>query len=453
MNASRIEASNPSEIALRGDFKYLRTLYYRVEDTTFFMYYKDQNKYSFNPLIGAIEIHEKLKSLRLILSRKKNKLLQSIQRSLKNHQKVFLGVSFFTTQIWEMRDLIKKIREKFKDRVFIIGGGPHPSGDPKGTLRLGVDVVVVGEGEETLCMLLENVIEDRDLGSVKGIAYMRDDDIIFTGKRKPIDLDDYPPFPIKNKNIGPIEITRGCPYLCYFCQTPHISGTKPRHRSLESILKYVRYLKQDGLTDIRFITPNAFSYGSKDGKEINPDKIEKLLVSVKREIGPRGKIYFGSFPSEVRPEHVNERTLGLVLDHASNDNLIIGAQSGSPRMLKACHRGHSVQDVKDAVGLIIQKGLKVNVDFIFGLPGEKEEDIELSIQMMKEIAKKGAIIHTHYFMPLPNTPFEKREVKDHVKQIQTILGRLARKGSAYGSWQKQKRQALKISRYLREGEF
>ncbi|GAH14902.1 unnamed protein product, partial [marine sediment metagenome] len=136
-----------------------------------------------------------------------------------------------------------------------------------------------------------------------------------------IDLDKYPPLPSKHVKYGAIEITRGCPYACYFCQTPYILGTIPRHRSIESICDAVRIMKGYKKTDIRFISPNAFSYGSRDGKTLNLPVLEQLLINIREIIEPEGRIYFGTFPSEVRPEHVTEETLGLVLKYAANDNL------------------------------------------------------------------------------------------------------------------------------------
>jgi len=74
------------------------------------------------------------------------------------------------------------------------------------------------------------LIKKRDtndnLRDSKGIAYLNELNEYFNAvKRKSIDLDKYPPFPLKNRRFGAIEITRGCPYIYYFCQTPYISGT------------------------------------------------------------------------------------------------------------------------------------------------------------------------------------------------------------------------------------
>ncbi|MHA1479624.1 MAG: TIGR04013 family B12-binding domain/radical SAM domain-containing protein, partial [Promethearchaeota archaeon] len=360
------------------------------EKFAFVIFYQKKNIYSFNALIGAIETVEELEDIKLYFSRGSENLDNELERICENHQKVVLGISFFTTQLWEIKDLLKLLRAKYKERVLFIAGGPHPTGDPDGTLKMGFDIVVVGEGEETLIEILCNVKNNKKLDAIRGIAYFNKDKILITTKkRKWIDLDKYPPLPTKNVKFGAIEITRGCPFACYFCQTPYILGTRPRHRSIKSICSAVSFMKTYGKTDIRFITPNAFSYGSPDGKSLKLPLLENLLIEITNIIKPKGKIFLGSFPSEVRPEHVTKETLGLILKYAANDNIVLGAQSGSQKVLNSCNRGHTTSDVYNAVKLTLEAGLTPNVDFIFNLPNETEEDIDLTIDFMYKISDMG----------------------------------------------------------------
>jgi B12-binding domain/radical SAM domain protein len=424
-----------------------------LKKVAFVVYYHKHNFYSFNALIGALEIGVDLGGRRIIKKRKKKDLIQNLGEIGKNYEKTVVGISFYTTQLFEVSDLIKRLRHHYRNKCLLLAGGPHPTGDPIGTLRMGFDIVVVGEGEETIIELMEKMLIGENIRKIKGIAYYSEEnEYQYTGKRDPINLNDYPPFPLKNTRFGAIEITRGCPYLCYFCQTPYISGIRPRHRSVQSIGKYVKVLKNyyGDHTDIRFITPNAFSYGSEDGKKLNLAKIEELLSKTREIIGRKGRIYFGSFPSEVRPEHVSRETLDLILKYANNDNITIGAQSGSQKILDICHRGHSIENIYNAVDLTLKANLKVNVDFIYGLPGETEEDINLSIKLMKDLANIGARIHAHSFIPLPQTPYAK-EPTERINDIyKNETKKLISKGLAFGDWKKQEKLGIKISRYLRK---
>ncbi len=416
----------------------------------FVAFYQKQNIYSFNALIAAIETDLKLDDIDLYFIRGVENLYNDLERIADTHETTVLGISFFTTQLWEISDLVKSLQSKYKNKILLIAGGPHPTGDSEGTLDMGFDFVVRGEGEETLLEILNNVKNNKNFNDVKGIAYFgKDHNLILTKKRKWIDLDKYPPLPSKHVKYGAIEITRGCPYACYFCQTPHILGIHPRHRSVKTICDAVKIMKEYEKTDIRFITPNAFSYGSQDGKKLNLPMLEHLLINIKEIIGAKGRIYFGSFPSEVRPEHVTEETLGLVKKYAANDNIVIGAQSGSQKILNSCNRGHTIDDVRNAVKLTINAGLIANVDFIFNLPNETEDDINLTINFMKDLSGMGVKIHAHTFMPLPLTVFANETVKEINEKTRKIISELSSKGLAYGEWKKQEKIAKNIANYLK----
>jgi radical SAM superfamily enzyme YgiQ (UPF0313 family) len=178
--------------------------------------------------------------------------------------------------------------------------------------------------------------------------------------------------------------------------------------------------------------------------------LRKLLESIKKIIKPKGRIFFGSFPSEVRPEHVNKETIELIKEYADNDNLVIGAQSGSPKILELSHRGHTVEDIYNAVEVITKAGLKAYVDFIFGLPYETEEDIKLTIKMLGDLIKMGARIHAHTFMPLPQTPFSKMPAGRISRELIKSLNRLIPKGLIFGNWREQEKIAKKIEEYLKQ---
>lgn len=420
----------------------------RIE-TTLVIYYTHPNRYSFNALVGAIEVDTELCNMDIHFPKNKTALIQHLRQLIQNNRRVILAFSFFTTQVWEIANLLQIIKEQFGERIVYLAGGPHPTGDPYGALSLGFNYVVIGEGEETLIAIIKSIENKQSILKIPGIAYLDESsELQITEKREPIDLNDYPPFAIKHERFGPIEITRGCPFVCFFCQTPYIFGSRVRHRSIENIVKYVEIMKEYSLTDIRFISPNAFSYGSTNGKTVNLAKLENMLNAVKDVLGDEGRIFIGSFPSEVRPEHVTEETLELVKRYGNNDNLILGAQSGSQRILDKCHRGHTVRDVYDAVKLILNANLKAYVDFIFGLPGETAEDIDLTIRMMDELSAWGARIHAHTFIPLPSTPFGQSPAGKISGDLKAKIQKLVSEGRIYGDWRKQAKVAKRITKEI-----
>jgi B12-binding domain/radical SAM domain protein len=328
------------------------------------------------------------------------------------------GIMLYSFASPQAPRVFKEVRSAKTESVFI-AGGPHPSGCPEETLEY-FDYVVIGEGEETLPELVKALTEGGDVSAVRGIAFKDNGKVVFTPERGEVDLDRYPPF--KPPLFGPIEITRGCPWGCAYCQTPRLFGRRMRHRSVEAICKYDKYYE-----DKRLVSPNAFAYGS-DG--ITPDEaaVERLLRSLS------GNIYFGTFPSEVRPEFVTTTMLELVNTYCANRELHLGGQSGSDRMLRAIHRGHTVEDVMTAVGKARDARLTPVVDFIFGLPGELEEDQRLTVDCIKAIIKEGGKVRAHYFMPLPGTELAGTTPEKLSPEIEKLLGKLALGKKLTGSW-------------------
>ncbi|MCD1294773.1 TIGR04013 family B12-binding domain/radical SAM domain-containing protein [Methanocella sp. CWC-04] len=333
------------------------------------------------------------------------------------------GIMLYSFASLQAEDVFKEVRSAKTDSVFI-AGGPHPTGCPGETLKY-FDYVVIGEGEETLPELINALREGKDVSGVRGIAYKDNESVVFTEKREYVDLNKYPPF--EPPLFGPIEISRGCPWNCAYCQTPRIFGHRMRHRSVEQICKYDKFYE-----DKRLISPNAFAYGSNG---VTPDvkAVEKLLSSLS------GNIYFGTFPSEVRPEFVIPEMLDLVNAYCANKEIHLGGQSGSDKVLKAIHRGHTASDVIVAVERVCDAGLTPVVDFIFGLPGENEEDQMLTIDCIRTIIKDGGKIRAHYFMPLPGTELAGTTPAELSPEVEKLLGKLALGGRLTGSWSDKKK--------------
>lgn len=409
-----------------------------------------KNKYSIAVLTGVIE--ERFTNLDIYFLEEGGFNHQIISLAHK-YEKVVVGFSFHTPDVIKVSQIVERVREqvirKQIDNMLLVAGGPHPSGDPVGTLELGIDVVVVGEGEVAFPALLERFFSNRDYEDVKRLAFFdQDRRYRFTGRAPAIELGEFPAFAPKHRRFSPIEISRGCPWACKFCQTPFLMGGRMRHRPINSIVHYAQIAKTHGLRDLRFITPASFAYGSLDGRSVNPRVLEQMLQSV-AEIFGKDHVYLGSFPSEVRPENVTRETLSLIKKYCANNNIIIGAQTGSLSLLKFIHRGHGIQEVIRAVQLSVEAGIIPNVDFIFGLPGETKEDVKETLDLMVYLIKLGARIHSHTFMPLVGTPFSEAPPGRVSPSIRQMLEKLRGKGLEYGDWKKQERIAQETWEFLR----
>lgn len=402
--------------------------------TALVFYYTDTNRYSYNALMGSLETDEYFNDLEIFCIKDSTELIKKLDSITNTFEVTILGISFFTIQKDTIAQFLNYIKSKYDSNIIYVAGGPHPTAKPKETLQLGFNFVVYSEGEESFKSLLKTIDSGSSPFQVKGVAFFDSSGkFVFTGKNNQIDINLYLPITTKYNHYGPIEITRGCSFGCSYCQTSYLFGKKLRHRSVENILKYVEYMAKINLKDFRAISPDAFSYGSEDGKQINYSEIEKLLCGIKKIVKPEGKVFFGTFPSEVRPEHVNDQTIKLILKYTDNTNLVVGAQSGSQKILDLCNRKHTVEDIIKSVEVITKHKLKANVDFIFGLPGETEEDVLETLKLMEKLVKFGVRIHAHTFSPLPQTPFANKKHGSIHPKIKEFLTKYLPEGKVYGN--------------------
>ncbi len=90
------------------------------------------------------------------------------------------------------------------------------------------------------------------------------------------------------------------------------------------------------------------------------------------------------FTGGVRADTLNEIVAGKMV-RAGFKRVTLGVESGSPRMLKMVRKGETNEDVKRAMDLLRDAGIKSHAFFMIGLPGETPEDIELSKDLIREV--------------------------------------------------------------------
>jgi B12-binding domain/radical SAM domain protein len=407
--------------------------------------YQYPGKYAFTVLAGAIESDPGLADVPLHFPRDRETLLATLRQCADEGYTVVGAWSFYSASFGAAAAELAWVRERLEGRpVLCIAGGVHATAETEQTLRAGFDLVAVGEGEHLLRELLHRLKRGEDPKATRGMARLEQGRVVQNGRGEGVvDLDAFPPFAAGHEKYGAIEITRGCIYACRFCQTPFMSKARFRHRSVRNVAEWARVLRRSGRRDIRFITPTSLSYGSAD-ESVNLAAVEELLAALRESMGPDGRIFFGTFPSEVRPEHVTPESLALLERSVDNDNLIIGGQSGSNRILQSTHRGHDTEAVVRAVRIAVEAGFLPNVDFILGMPGEEREDVDATLGLMEQLSELGARVHGHTFMPLPGTPYRDAPAGRVDEETQRRLDRLASQGRLYGHWKQQATLAEQI---------
>ena len=343
--------------------------------------------------------------------------------------------SFATPELEAVLDEVRALRRTSADTL-IIAGGPHPSVDPEGVLRLGFDAVFVGEGELTLPEFLDQVAAGRTLQPVWRAARAFDiDSRLHVATRWGL-------FPF-------VEITRGCPHACAFCSTSIIFGRHMRHRSPEVVAEGVRQAVRAGYRRFRLLSPDAFAYGGGQRRE-RAQRLEELLVRC-REAGA-SEIILGTYPSEVRPERVNAQVLQVVKKYCRNRRVQIGAQAGSDRVLSLMRRGHTVEQVRQAVRRVREAGLQPMLDVILGFPGETFGERRATLELVRWLLEfSTSRVHLHWYTPLPGSAAWPAPPEKPEPAVVEELEQLSRSRRVSGQWREQLALGQKIMSWRRTG--
>ena len=334
--------------------------------------------------------------------------------------------SFLTGSSAAYIDYVTKLKERLP-KLNTICGGAHASARSEDMLKY-FDAVCTGEGEESI----KYIIEMAEQGRVEGII---------TGK-KVLNLDDYRVFPRKMVSLGPIEIVRGCPSGCAYCQTPQLFRGRLRHRSIDFIVDEIKFaLSRKGFADVRFIAPDASSYQFNKG--INLEAIESLLYNVRNTIGTNGKLFYGTFPSELDPAGVSKELVDILVKYCDNKQIVLGLQSASHDMQKIMHRRSGLLETENAIELFLDKNFEIVVDLIFGMPYETEETYEETYKFIEKW--KGKVtIHSHPFDPLPGSKWQYETPTEVPEKLVKAVRSLEGIGRVFGRVVKDKEKLCRI---------
>lgn len=341
-------------------------------------------------------------------------------------------MSAMTENFGEAGALLNAMKRRSAGRFVSICGGPHATANPESVLDAGFDFACIGEGESVV----------RDLARCLAAGKSLPRPGILGGT--PVDLEALPPLPWKVRFPAHIEIGRGCRWACAYCQTPRIFGHGERFRSPDAVSATIAHYASSGMKDFRLLLPNALGYMSQAAGMPNCGMLEELLERVTRAAGGK-KVFLGFFPAEVRPDYVTPEAIGILKKFVANRQLVIGAQSGSQRILDAVGRGHGAGDAEQACRIAVDHGFLPSVDLMFGFPMETGDDREATFDLLERLRLAGAIINMHFFMPLPGTPFAGAVPKFLGEADRTRLEALAKKGVIRGRWRWQEEIARQWS--------
>jgi anaerobic magnesium-protoporphyrin IX monomethyl ester cyclase len=184
--------------------------------------------------------------------------------------------------------------------------------------------------------------------------------------------------------------TRGCPYHCNWCAKP-IWGQRYNSRSPENVVAEMQWIK-------RAFAPEHIWFAD-DILGLKPGWIEKFAARL------RAADALIPFKCLQRADLVTPRT-AAALAAAGCRTVWLGAESGSQAILDAMDKGNSVADIYTATQLLRAHGIEVGFFLQFGYPGETWDDIQRTLQMVRDCAPDDIGVSVSY--PLPGTKFFER---------------------------------------------
>jgi tRNA-2-methylthio-N6-dimethylallyladenosine synthase len=193
-----------------------------------------------------------------------------------------------------------------------------------------------------------------------------------------------------------VPIMHGCDNFCTYCIVPYVRGREVS-RSPRSIFEEIQKLAQSGVREITLLGQNVNSYRW-SGEPEYPESIDfpRLLELVAREVegGPiRWVRFLSSHPKDFSP-----RLIQVMRDHpVLCRHLHLPVQHGSDRILQAMNRRYTRQGYLDLVDRIRSAlpDLSLSTDILIGFPGETEEDVDLTLDLMDRVRYQYSYMY-HY---------------------------------------------------------
>jgi len=272
------------------------------------------------------------------------------------------------------KEIISKIK-KVKD-VPIVLGGTHPTNIVEECLEFS-DFVVRQEGDETLPELIKALNNNLNLREVLGVSYKVNDKIVHNPNRPPVKEFDKNPdislmqhYPRKSDlklllekrfRLLALQTSRGCPFNCSFCPAAGMFGRGYRMRSIDSVIKDIKYQLEFSKGGNFIIVDNNFT--------ANKERTKALLTRI---IDEKINAFFAAF---VRLDVAEDEELLKLLHKAGVLMLYIGFESINDETLNKYNKKQTLSDIKKAVSVIQKHKIDILASFVLGADDDTKETV------------------------------------------------------------------------------
>jgi len=321
-----------------------------------------------------------------------------------------VGITCLFSTSWPIvRTVLERVRERFPDAL-LVAGGEHVTAVPEHALEDSpADVLVLGEGDETVLTLLSAWENGDPLESVPGLAFRRDGEIVNTGLGKRIKGIDELPFPAwelfpireyivrrqtNGVNMGPsmpLMTTRGCPYQCTFCSNKGMWTQRYVLHSPKRVAdEMAYYIEQYGVTNF-------------DLQDLTAMVKRSWAIELCKEIRARKFNITWQMPTGTRSEVFDEELLDQLYQSGCR-LLSFAPESGSPEMLESIKKQVDIEHMMEAIRAALKKNFKISCFVVIGFPNERRETLYATMKMLRRFAAVGVHdVTISKFVPYPGS--------------------------------------------------
>ncbi len=312
---------------------------------------------------------------------------EEVRDAIRQYKPHLVGITSMFTARSKDAHRVAQLIKSVDSNIFIVFGGCHASSCFSEVLNdSNIDIVVMGEGEQTLLEIVNNLVLNKPLDNIKGTA-IRKNSSVWANEPRPF-IEDLDSLPFPARDLFPLDLyfknqkksmnynirwpfismitSRGCPGHCVFCSVKTIWGRRWRARSPVSVVDEIECMvKKYGVREIVFLDDNI---------SVNKNRMKDICSEI---IGRKLNIKWTT-PNGIALWTLDEDLLRL-MRQSGCFKLTFGLETGNEETLKFIGKKYSYEHAKNIIEYANRLGIITLGTFIIGFPYENTISIENTI--------------------------------------------------------------------------
>jgi len=316
------------------------------------------------------------------------KPIEEVKKEIGRLQPEIVGITCGSVTYRQCIEAAKAVKEVLPSCKIVVGGW-QPTYMPESLLQYPeIDYLVMGEGEQAMVELARSITkgeDEADVTKISGVAYRHNGEIVKIPSTFIQDIDRIP-FPARHllpmhiydrrvpyfdaKPVDTMNVVRGCPYNCAYCEVKKLWGSRVRAFSPPRVVEEINELAHDyGSKGVYFVGDN-FTINKKRTAELcNLMKKENLDIE---------------WVCDSRVDQISRELLREMRD-AGCRTIWLGVESGSPRILGKLNKKITIDQITRAFRLCKEEGIQIASSFMLGIPGETIGDMEATFKFARKL--------------------------------------------------------------------